>query len=168
MKKFTLLVFVCGFLVAYSGCVFAGGGLTNVVKNINKEGAMGCVSAAEEKAKELGASMVIAVVDNSGVPVALVRMDGARPFIVDVALSKAYTPASTGFPSSAAIADMVQPGQALFGLHSMTGGKLTVFGGGVMLKDKDGNAVGAIGVSGSSVENDVLCAEAGAKWLAGQ
>jgi uncharacterized protein GlcG (DUF336 family) len=48
----------------------------------------------------------------------------------------------------------VQPGAPLFGIESAGGGKLVMFGGGVPLRDEDGRVVGAVGVSGGSVEQD--------------
>ena len=44
-------------------------------------------------------------------------------------------------------------------------GGLITFPGGVLLKNVDGEVIGALGVNGSSVENDHIVAAAGAKAL---
>lgn len=62
------------------------------------------------------------------------------------------------------LGELAQPGQPLFNIEFSNGGLIT-FPGGLPLKDKNGNIVGAIGVSGSSVENDYEVASAGAAAL---
>jgi uncharacterized protein GlcG (DUF336 family) len=62
------------------------------------------------------------------------------------------------------IGELSQPGGALYNIEVSNGGLIT-FPGGVPLKDSSGNMVGAIGVSGSSVEDDHTCAVAGAEAL---
>ncbi|MGW8257515.1 MAG: GlcG/HbpS family heme-binding protein, partial [Thermoguttaceae bacterium] len=59
------------------------------------------------------------------------------------------------------IGKLSQPGGALFNIEHSNNGLIT-FPGGVPLKDKQGGVIGAIGVSGSTVENDHLVATAGA------
>lgn len=62
---------------------------------------------------------------------------------------------------TAALTPLVQPGQPLYNIEHSNGGLIT-FPGGVVIKNNDGDVIGAIGVSGSSVENDHAVAEAGA------
>ena len=62
------------------------------------------------------------------------------------------------------IGKLSQPGGPLFGIEHSNGGLIT-FPGGVPLKDGKGNVVGAVGVSGSTVENDHAVAVAGAETL---
>jgi uncharacterized protein GlcG (DUF336 family) len=42
---------------------------------------------------------------------------------------------------------------------------LAIFGGGELIRDKSGTIIGAIGVSGSSVEDDMAVSQAGAAGL---
>ena len=57
------------------------------------------------------------------------------------------------------IGKMSQPGESVYGVELSNGGLIS-FGGGIPLKDSDGMVIGAIGVSGSSVDNDVKVAQA--------
>jgi uncharacterized protein GlcG (DUF336 family) len=60
---------------------------------------------------------------------------------------------------TADIGKMSQPGQPLYGVEHSNGGLIT-FGGGIPVKDADGTVIGAVGVSGSTVDNDVKVANA--------
>ena len=62
------------------------------------------------------------------------------------------------------IGTLSQPGGPLYGIEHSNGGLIT-FPGGVPLKNAQGEVVGAIGVSGSTVENDHAVAAAGAAAL---
>ena len=131
--------------------------------NVDLDMALGLIAAAKEKAGELGVPMVIAVVDTGGNLVALQRMDGALLVSIDIATNKAYTAAAVKLPTQE-LAGVSQPGQPLFGIHNADGGRIIIFGGGIPLKRKD-EIIGGIGVSGGSVEEDVLCATAAVEYL---
>jgi uncharacterized protein GlcG (DUF336 family) len=62
------------------------------------------------------------------------------------------------------LAGASQPGQELFGIHNACQGRMVIFGGGIPLKAGE-EILGAIGVSGGSVAQDVECAQAGAARL---
>jgi uncharacterized protein GlcG (DUF336 family) len=119
------------------------------------------IAGAEEEAKKIGVSMVISVVDDGGNLIAVHRMDDAWLASVDIAQNKAWTSVALKMPS-ANLADATVPAAELYGLNTTNNGRLVVFGGGIPLV-VDGKVVGAIGVSGSSVPNDVQVAEAGVK-----
>jgi uncharacterized protein GlcG (DUF336 family) len=116
------------------------------------------IHAAKRKAEELKILEDIAVVDTSGTLKAFVRMDGAWLGSIDIAIRKART-ARYFDMETAEIGKMSQPGQPIYGVEQSNGGLIS-FGGGIPLKDADGKVIGAIGVSGSSVENDVEVAKA--------
>jgi uncharacterized protein GlcG (DUF336 family) len=119
------------------------------------------IAAAEEKAKEIGQPMNIAVADAGGNLVAHVRMDGAWMGSVDISIKKAWT--SRAFDiATKDLAGHSQSGNQFFGIHASNDGKVMIFAGGVPLKNGD-TVVGAIGVSGGSGEQDHAVAEAGAK-----
>jgi uncharacterized protein GlcG (DUF336 family) len=118
------------------------------------------IEAAKSKAQELNIKEDIAIVDAGGNLKAFARMDGAWLGSIDIAMRKART-ARFFDTESAKLGKMSQPGQPLYGIEFSNDGLIT-FGGGIPLEDSAGNIIGAIGVSGSTVENDVKCAEAGA------
>ena len=100
----------------------------------------------------------IAVVDATGHLKAFTRMDGAWLGSIDIAIRKARTSRLFDMETSE-IGKMSQPGESIYGVEISNGGLIS-FGGGIPIKDADGTVIGAIGVSGSSVENDVKVAEA--------
>lgn len=131
--------------------------------DITLEQALKVIDAAKVKAHQQDTLMNIAVVDAGGNLKAFERMEGAFLGSVDVSIKKAKT-ARLFNMSSGELGALAQPGQPLFGIDGTNGG-LIIFGGGVLLKDKDGTVIGAVGVSGSTVENDTACAQAGATGL---
>lgn len=131
--------------------------------DIDLESARRVVDAARKKAADLDCKMNIAVVDVGANLKAFARMDGAWLGSIDISIKKARTARFFDMPTGA-IGELSQPGGSLFNIEVSNGGLIT-FPGGVPLKDKSGNIVGAIGVSGSSVENDHACATAGAEAL---
>jgi uncharacterized protein GlcG (DUF336 family) len=120
-------------------------------------------AAAEAKATELAVGVTITIVDGGGHVRMQSRMDGARFGTVMISTNKAFTAAAAGFPSKI-LADLTQPGQSLFGLSDAAGGRIVVFGGGVPIVREEA-IVGAIGVSGGSVDQDQDIADAGAAAL---
>jgi uncharacterized protein GlcG (DUF336 family) len=121
------------------------------------------IEKARAKAKELDTKMNISVVDAGANQVAFVRMDGAWLGSADIALKKAKTARFFDMPSGE-IGKLSQPGKPLFNIEHSNGGLIT-FPGGIPLKDKEGNVIGAVGVSGSTVENDHAVAAAGASAI---
>lgn len=129
--------------------------------DISLEQARGAVTAAINKAKDLGVKMNIAVVDAGANLKAFARMDGAWLGSIDISIKKAKTARYFDF-NTGDIGKLSQPGGSLFGIEHSNGGLIT-FPGGVPIKNREGQVIGAIGVSGSTVENDHAVAEQGAK-----
>ena len=121
------------------------------------------VAAAEAKAQQQGTLMNIAVIDAGGNLKAFARMDGAFLGSIDISLTKAKTARDFNM-SSKELGDLAQPGKPLYGIE-VTNGGLAIFGGGELIRDKSGTIIGAIGVSGSSVEDDMAVSQAGAAGL---
>jgi uncharacterized protein GlcG (DUF336 family) len=94
----------------------------------------------------------IAVVDAAAHIVSFARMDRALLGCIDLAERKART-AALFRQNSAHLGPMIQPGSSLYTLENSNGG-LAAFGGGVVLMDPAGNVIGAVGVSGGTVEQD--------------
>ena len=119
--------------------------------------------AAKAKAKEIGVAMNIAIVDEGANLVSFHRMDNAWLGSVDISIKKAKT-ARFFDMNTGEIGKLSQPGGPLFGIEHSNGGLIS-FPGGVVLRDATGKVVGAIGVSGASVEQDHEVASAGAAAL---
>jgi uncharacterized protein GlcG (DUF336 family) len=128
--------------------------------DVTLEAAERVIAAARRKADEINTRMDIAVVDAGGNLKAFVRMDGAWLGSIDIAQRKART-ARWFDMETGVIGKLSQPGGSLYGIEHSNGGLIT-FPGGVPLKNSRGEVVGAIGVSGSTVENDHAVASAGA------
>jgi uncharacterized protein GlcG (DUF336 family) len=128
-------------------------------KDIGLDQANAALEAAIKKAEEIGTTMDIAVVDVGGNLKAFARMDGAWLGSIDISQKKART-ARFFDMNTGDIGQLSQPGGPLFNIEHSNGGLIT-FPGGVPIKDGD-IVVGAIGVSGSTVENDHTVAAAGA------
>lgn len=120
-------------------------------------------AVAKEKAKEIGVAMNIAIVDEGANLVAFHRMDNAWLGSIDIAIKKAKT-ARFFDMNSGEIGKLSQPGQPLYNIEHSNGGLIS-FPGGVIIKDGSGKIVGAIGVSGGTVEQDHEVADAGANAL---
>lgn len=118
------------------------------------------IAAAESKAQDIEQPMNIAVVDDGGNLVSHARMDGAWIGSIDISINKAYTARLFDMPTED-LAPLAQSGGPLFGIDSTNGGRVVIFAGGIPVTD-DGRVVGAVGVSGGTVEQDQEVAEAGA------
>lgn len=127
--------------------------------NITLKQAEAAINAAKQKAVKLKTKMNIAVVDAGSNLIAFVHMDGGWIGSVDISIKKARTAAWFQM-DTAALSPLVQPGQPLFNIEHSNGGLIT-FPGGVVIKNEAGEVIGAVGVSGSTVENDHAVAEAG-------
>ena len=127
--------------------------------HVNLEHAEKAIEAARKKAIELKTQMCIAVVDSGANLKAFIRMDDAWVGSIDIAIKKAKTAVFFGM-ATGQLGQLSQPGKPLYGIEHSNDGLIT-FPGGVPIVDEDGVLVGAIGVSGSVVENDHAVAEAG-------
>ncbi len=131
--------------------------------NVTLEQARKIIDACLQKSEELNVKMNIAVVDSGTNLVAFNKMDGAWLGSIDIAQKKAKTARFFNM-NSGEIGKLSQPGGSLYNIEHSNGGLIT-FPGGVLLKNAEGEIIGAVGVSGSTVENDHTVAEAGANAL---
>ena len=139
------------------GCDLVGQGKRTMDRA--HKGRAGGVAGADKR----NTLMNIAVVDSGGNLKAFVRMDGAFLASIDIAIKKAVTARSLNM-STLELSKVSQPGQELYGIE-VTNGGMAIFGGGELLLDKNGVIIGAVGVSGGSVAEDVAVAKAGASAL---
>jgi uncharacterized protein GlcG (DUF336 family) len=132
--------------------------------DITAKQAQAVLAAALKKAEEINTKMDIAVVDAGANLKAFIRMDDAFLGSIDISIKKAKTARMFNMPSGD-LGKLSQPGAPLYNIEHSNDGLIT-FPGGVLLKNKEGVIIGAVGVSGSSVEDDHMVASAGAEALA--
>lgn len=133
------------------------------MNDITLEQTTAIVKAARTKAESMEIKENIAVVDAGANLKAFLRMDGAWLGSIDIAIRKARTARFFDMPTGD-LGEMSQPGESLFAIEHSNGGLIT-FPGGLPLKNEAGEVVGAIGVSGSTVEDDLAVARAGVAAL---
>ncbi len=134
-----------------------------MVATISLEAAKTVSDACEQKAEDIDNPMVITVANSEGNLIVQRRMDGAWLASVDISRNKAYTAAALDMPTHE-LAEPSEPGNSLYGLQNTNQGRMVIFGGGYPLFE-DGEVVGAVGVSGGAVEQDMEVAEAGVtRW----
>ncbi len=121
------------------------------------------IQAAKAKAAEINTLMNIAIVDAGANLIAFAHMDNAWLGSIDIAQRKARTARYFDMPTGE-LGKLSQPGGSLYNIEHSNGGLIT-FPGGIPIKDANGTVIGAIGVSGSTVENDHLVAQAGVDAL---
>ena len=121
------------------------------------------IAAAKLKSAENELKMNIAVVDAGANLVAFARMDGAWLGSMDISMKKAKTARFFDMPTGT-LGTLSQPGGSLFNIEHSNRGLIT-FPGGIPIMDANGVVIGAVGVSGSLVENDHMVAQAGVDAL---
>jgi len=128
-------------------------------ESMNLESALKIIKKAEEKALEINKPMCIAVVDSGGHLLAFHRMDGALLASIEIAVNKAFTAVMLKVETSK-LAELAKPGGELFGVDSSHRGRIVIFGGGIPIFN-DEKLLGAVGVSGGTVDEDMIVAKAG-------
>ncbi|MDR2939257.1 MAG: heme-binding protein [Clostridiales bacterium] len=123
------------------------------------------IEKVESEATRMGVSVAIAVSDASARPVAIHCMDGSYIGSFDIALNKTFTSAGFKMPTKK-LGELSQPGGPLYGIQHTNNGKVVIFGGGEPLI-VNGTIIGAIGVSGGTVEEDTALAVYGSSIIEG-
>jgi len=113
---------------------------------------------AINKAEYLNIMVNIAIVDSAGYLINFKRMDGALLGAIDIAMKKAKTAALFAKPCHL-LGEKSQPGGALYQIEQSNDGLIT-FAGGLPITNDDGEVIAAVGVSGSTIENDLAVAQA--------
>ncbi len=126
---------------------------------ITAEAASSACDAAVAYAAARGWRINVAVVDRGGNLMAFLRQPGAFIHSIDIAIDKAYTSASFGFPTKAWMGAIGHDDGMKFGFSNQP--RLIVFGGGLPIPGEGGEWIGGIGVSGASESEDEECAKAG-------
>ena len=130
---------------------FAAGAQTSIDAATASKMIEGCVAHSKAKSQ----SHAIAIYDAGGSPVALLRMDGNSPGVMDFAIAKAVAAAKWGFST----AQMEQSAKATPGFANAP--HVVTVAGGIPVFSSDGRTfIGAVGVSGEGPADDAACAEA--------
>ena len=116
------------------------------------------LEAAEKKAREMGLSENIAIVDKGGNLIGFLRMDNAKFGGIEIAMDKAWTSVAMQMPTSN-LATAAQPGGPSYGINTTNQGRIVVLGGGIPLVYNK-KIVGGIGVSGATSAQDIEVANA--------
>lgn len=122
------------------------------------EAAKRLLAVAEQKARQMGLSSDIAIVDDGANLIAFHRMDNARIAGIDISQNKAWTSVAMQMPT-ANLAQSALPGNPSFGINTTNQGRLVILGGGIPLV-YEGKIVGGIGVSGGTSAQDIEVANA--------
>jgi uncharacterized protein GlcG (DUF336 family) len=113
----------------------------------------------ETEATKAKVPVAVCVIDVHGNLVLQHRMNGAPLFSLEISERKAYTSGLVGVRTADLLA-LVQPGQSLYALTTVGGGRFCPMGGGAPLTDDDGKVFAGLGVSGGTAEEDVAILEA--------
>ena len=146
-------------------CIFTLTLVSNVANaqityDISHEQAFKVLLAAKEKAEKEGVLVNIAVVDAGANLKAFIRMDESYLGSIDVAIKKAKTSRYFNIDSGK-LGEWTQPGGIIYNIE-LTNDGLVSFPGGLPIKNKEGKIIGAIGVSGGTIEQDREIATFGA------
>lgn len=105
--------------------------------------------------------LTVVVLDTGGHLKAAQRQDGASMMRFEIASGKAYGAVAVGVGSRWLNAQAETRPHFLEGLSNVSGGKIVAVPGGVLVKDKKGAILGAVGITGDTSDNDELAAIAG-------
>jgi uncharacterized protein GlcG (DUF336 family) len=113
---------------------------------------------AEAESAKQNVPAAVTVIDTHGNVVLIRRMAGAPAFSLELAERKAYTSALIRM-RTADLVPLVQPGEELYPLLAVSGGRYSAMGGGVPLTS-EGEVIAGVGVSGGTTEQDITIVEA--------
>ncbi len=130
--------------------------------DISSNKAKRIINQAFAKGKELGLQpLSVIVLDAGGHCKAFERQDGAAPGRFAIADGKANAAIMLGMPTSKLMARAEQQAYFVDSLNGAFDGRVVPVSGGVLVKDKRGNIIGAVGVTGDTSENDAIAAVSG-------
>ncbi|MGY9033782.1 MAG: GlcG/HbpS family heme-binding protein [Rhodobacterales bacterium] len=130
--------------------------------DISLRKAKSIIRTALSKGKELGLKpLSVVVLDAGGHVIAFEREDGAAPGRFAIAHGKAYGSVMLGMAGTAQMARADQQSYFMDAVNGVFGGNVIPVPGGVLVRDKKGGVIGAIGVTGDSSDSDLIAALAG-------
>jgi len=124
--------------------------------------ALKIITSALSKGKDIGLKpLAVVVLDAGGHVKAVQRQDGASMLRCEIASGKAYGALAVGVGSRWLNAQAETRPHFLEGLSAVSGGKIVAVPGGVLIKDRKGTIIGAVGITGDTSDNDEIAAIAG-------
>ena len=130
--------------------------------DINLRKAKSIIRGTLSKGKELELKpLSVVVLDAGGHVIVFEREDGAAPGRFAIAQAKAFGSIMLGMGGTAQMARAEQQAYFMTAVNGLYGGKVIPVPGGVLLRDKKGGVVGAVGVTGDTSDNDLIAAMAG-------
>lgn len=110
-----------------------------------------------EKGREEGFKpLSVIVLDSGGNIKAFERSDGASPGRFGIAHGKAYGAVMLGMAGKAQMARAEQQAYFMAAVNGVFGGQVVPVPGGILIRDKRGAVIGAVGVTGDTSDNDVI------------
>lgn len=134
-----------------------------ITNDISHKDALKVLLAAKKEAEKSKVLVNIAIVDAGANLKAFIRMDESFLGSIDVAIKKAKTARYFDIDTGK-LGELTQPGGIIYNIEHSNGGLIT-FPGGIPIKNKEGKIIGAIGVSGGTIEQDRAIAIAGGKSI---
>lgn len=120
------------------------------------------IRKALAKGDEMGLKpLSVVILDAGGHVKAFERSDGAAPGRFGIAHGKAYGSVMLGMAGTAQMARAEQQAYFMAAVNGVYGGQVVPVPGGVLVRDKRGSVIGAVGVTGDTSDNDVVAAMAG-------
>ncbi|MBD3677365.1 MAG: heme-binding protein [Rhodobacteraceae bacterium] len=120
------------------------------------------IRKALEKGREMELKpLSVVVLDAGGHVVAFEREDGASPGRFKVAHGKAYGTVMLGMAGKAQMARAEAQAYFMEAVNGLYGGQVVPVPGGLLVRDKRGAVLGAVGVTGDTSDNDAVAGAAG-------
>ena len=129
------------------------------MNNIDKNTAQKIIEKSFEKGRELKLNpLMVVVLDNRGAVKACTAEDGTSPLRFSIAYGKANGAFQMGMGSRALFNRAEQQAYFINAVNALTNGELVPVPGGVLVRDKNNNIVGSVGISGDTSDNDEIAA----------
>ncbi|HEV7305620.1 heme-binding protein [Ensifer sp.] len=136
------------------------------MQRLTLEIANAIIAGAFSRAKEAGLKpLSVAVLDAGGHLIAFQKQDGSSMLRFEIASGKAYGALAVGMGSRWLNTTAIERPHFIEGLSAVSGGRIVPVPGGVLVRSKDGELLGAVGITGDTSDNDEICAVAGIEAL---
>jgi uncharacterized protein GlcG (DUF336 family) len=133
-----------------------------IIDQVTLEKANLMIQNAIDKAREIKINPIMVVLlDHRGAVKACLGEDGVSSLRFKIAHGKANGAFQMGMGSRALFNRAEQQAYFINAVNALTDGALVAVPGGVLIKDKNNNVVGALGISGDTSDNDEIAAVAG-------
>ena len=133
---------------------------------VDQEIASQIINKAIKKARELNLNPIMVVIlDHRGAIKACMGEDGISPLRFKIAFGKANGAYQMGMGSRSLYNRAEQQAYFINSINNLANGDLVPVPGGVLIRDKNNNIIGAVGISGDSSDNDEIAAVESIKFV---